>query len=58
MRVLELCRHGPAPLDTISTQLGLDIGSAAMMVARLERAGWLCETGGWFEALDEWADLS
>jgi DNA processing protein len=30
----------------------------ALAVARLEQAGWLRETGGWFEAIDDWADLA
>ena len=25
--------------------------------ARLERDGWLHETAGWFEVLDEWSEL-
>ena len=29
-----------------------------MTLARLERDGWLRETGGWFEAVDDWADLA
>lgn len=55
--VLERCRRGPVTLEIIGTELGLDIAQAAMVLARLERSGWLCETGGWFQLLDEWAEL-
>ena len=27
-----------------------------MALARLERAGWVRETGGWFEAVVSWSD--
>ncbi|BAN03067.1 DNA-processing protein DprA [Ilumatobacter coccineus] len=53
--VLELCRREPRDVEGVSEQLGCSIAEAAMLLARLERSGWLCETGGWFEAVDEWA---
>ena len=37
---------------------GRSVVDVALAVARLEHAGWLRETGGWFEAIDEWADLT
>ena len=30
----------------------------ALALARLERDGWIIENGGWFEVVDEWADLT
>ena len=38
--------------------LGRPIADIAMLVARLERDGWLRETGGWFETIDQWGDLT
>jgi hypothetical protein len=29
-----------------------------MALARLERAGWVAEAGGWFESIDEYATLA
>jgi hypothetical protein len=29
-----------------------------MALARLERAGWIAESGGWFEEVDDYADLA
>ena len=54
--VLESCRLDPRTLDDIVTGLGLPIGEAAMALARLERSGWIRETGGWFEAVVSWSD--
>lgn len=53
--VLELCRREPRDVEGVAAELDCPIAEAAMLLARLERSGWLCETGGWFEALDEWA---
>ena len=36
----------------------MTLSEVAISVARLERSGWLREMGGWFEAVDEWADLA
>ena len=54
--MLESCRLDPRTLDDIVTGLGLPIGEAAMALARLERSGWVRETGGWFEAVVSWSD--
>jgi hypothetical protein len=31
------------------------MADAAMALARLERAGWVRETGGWFEPVVSWS---
>ncbi len=56
--VFDSCRREPQTLDGIMLLTGATIGEAAMQLARLEQAGWLAETGGWFEAIDEWGPLS
>lgn len=48
--VLAVCSEQASTLDMIIRELGLGVGEAAMAAARLERAGWLVEAGGWFEA--------
>ena len=52
------CRRGPMTLEQIAAELDAPLADAAMAIARLEHAGWLRETAGWFEAVDEWADLA
>ncbi len=56
--IVESCRSQPLTLDAVVDSTGLSVADAAMAVARLERDGWLRSTGGWFEAIDEWADLA
>lgn len=56
--VVAACRVEPRTIDGIMLLTGCAVGEAAMLLARLEGAGWLSETGGWFEALDEWAELA
>jgi len=53
--VLDRCRADPCTLDTIVAELGFTITDAAMTLARLERSGWLRESGGWFEEVGAWA---
>jgi DNA processing protein len=48
------CRTRPMALDDLAALAGRSIAETAMAVARLERAGWVRETGGWFEAVDGW----
>ena len=55
--LLDLLRTAPRTIDRLAGDLGLELAVAAMRVARLERAGWVFEVDGWFEALDEWAVL-
>lgn len=56
--VYAACRETPRTIDAIMLVTATVVGEAAMLLARLERAGWLVETGGWFEAVDEWAELA
>ena len=49
--VVERCRQDPRTLDDVACDFGLALCEAAMTLARLERAGWLREVGGWFEAI-------
>ena len=49
--VVEQCRADPRTLDEVAATLDLTLCEAAMTLARLERAGWLREVGGWFEAV-------
>ncbi len=53
--VLRRCRDGGCTLDDVVQELGLDLTEAAMTLARLERAGWIDETAGWFEARGSWS---
>jgi DNA processing protein len=48
-RVLQTCELEPCNLDMIVASTGLSITEAALGAARLERSGWLAESGGWFE---------
>lgn len=52
--VLDRCRADPCTLDSIVADLGLSVTEAAMTLARLERSGWLRESGGWFEEVASW----
>ena len=56
-RVLEFCRTAARDVDAVAHEFDCSMADAAMALARLERSGWLRETGGWFEMLDEWAAL-
>jgi len=47
--VLDRCRVDPCTLDAIVSELGFTVTDAAMTLARLERSGWVRESGGWFE---------
>jgi DNA processing protein len=56
--VLAACRADPRTLDDIVMAVGVPMHEAAMVLARLERAGWLRESGGWFEAVVSWSGAS
>jgi DNA processing protein len=49
---LDRCREAPATVDSVAQDLGLSVAEAALALARLERSGWLYESGGWFEVAD------
>jgi DNA processing protein len=57
-RLIDACRSAPQTLEALSSSSGGSLVDTAMAVARLEHAGWLRETAGWFEAVDDWADLA
>ena len=57
-RLIDACRSSPQTLEALSSCCGGSLVDTAMAVARLEHAGWLRETAGWFEAVDDWADLA
>ncbi len=54
--VLERCRRDPCTLEEIVVELGLPLADAAMTLARLERTGWVQESGGWFEPVVSWLE--
>lgn len=56
--IVELCRVAPRTIDEVVSTLGVTIGDAALAMARLEHAGWLAESGGWFEVLGPWSTVS
>lgn len=56
--VLQRCRADPCTLDDLVRELGMTITEAAMTLARLERSGWVRESGGWFEEVVSWLDVS
>ena len=57
-RLIDACRSAPQTLEALSLRFGGSLVDTALAVARLERAGWLRETAGWFETIDDWADLA
>jgi DNA processing protein len=56
--LLETCRAEPRTIEALVLLHDMTLGDVAMSIARLERSGWLRETGGWFESVDEWAELA
>ena len=53
--VLAACRDDPRTLDDVVRALALPMADAAMALARLERTGWVRESGGWFEPVVSWS---
>ena len=47
---LELCVAVPRTIDMIAATLGITITDAAVALSRLEQAGLVVDTGGWFES--------
>lgn len=56
--VVTACRTEPRTIEGVMLLTGATLGEAALLLARLESSGWLVETGGWFEAVDEWGELA
>ena len=56
--VLERCRRDPCTLEEVVVELDLPLAEAAMTLARLERSGWVQESGGWFEPVVSWLGTS
>lgn len=52
--VLDACRSEPLTVDALADRFELSLGAVAMVVARLERDGWLIDSGGWFEVVERW----
>ncbi len=50
--VLDAFGGDPLTLDQLLLRTGLPLAVVAVAVGRLEAAGWLAETGGWYEPLD------
>jgi len=55
---VDACRQRPHSLEDLAAISPRPLTEVALAVARLEHDGWLRETAGWFEAVDEWADLA
>jgi DNA processing protein len=58
LAVIDACRQRPRTLEELAGHMSSTLVDVALTAARLEHAGWLRETGGWFEAIDDWADLA
>ncbi len=58
LAMIDACRQRACSLEELAQQLSATLVDVALAAARLEHAGWLRETGGWFEAIDDWADLA
>ena len=53
----DLCRREPQHVESVARSERWELARAAMALARLERAGWVAEAGGWFERVDEYGEL-
>jgi len=58
VELLAICRVEPATVEQVVLRSGRALIEVAMGLARLERSGWLRESAGWFEAIEDWADLA
>ena len=47
--MLDLFAGDPLDLERVIAVSGRPLADAALALARLETAGWLVRTGGWFE---------
>ncbi len=57
-QAVDACRVSARTVEQVMLVLDVSIAEAALVLARLERDGWLRETGGWFETVDQWGDLA
>lgn len=55
---LRRCHERPQSVETVALAERWELSRAALALARLERAGWVAELGGWFERVDDYADLA
>ncbi len=65
--IVEWCRVMPRTLDDVVAELARrsgrsragsrGVGEVAMVLARLERDGWLVESGGWFQVVGAFAGV-
>ena len=65
--IVEWCRVMPRTLDDVVAEIARrsgggqagdrSIGAVAMVLARLERDGWLVESGGWFQVVGAFAGV-
>ncbi|HEY0520462.1 MAG TPA: DNA-processing protein DprA [Ilumatobacteraceae bacterium] len=51
LSVYETCTVEPRTIDGLALACSLSLVDAAMSVARLEHAGWIQQSDGWFEAV-------
>ena len=51
LAVYETCAGEPRTIDGLALACSLSLVDAAMSVARLEHAGWIQQSDGWFEAV-------
>ena len=51
LSVYETCAGEPRTIDGLALACSLSLVDAAMSVARLEQAGWIQQSDGWFEAV-------
>jgi DNA processing protein len=51
LNVYETCAGEPRTIDGLALACSLSLVDAAMSVARLEQAGWIQQSDGWFEAV-------
>ena len=56
--LIDACRATPARSRTLAAASVATLTEAALAVARLEHDGGFANTAGWFEAVDDWADLA
>jgi DNA processing protein len=47
--VLALCAEASSTVDTVAMRLGITVVEAAVALARLEQAGLIVDTDGWYE---------